>query len=72
MGQITISDPNVKLFLGRFLPLGSLRRKLFFYLGIPILGLLVLAGIFDQVIMPIVTRQGADFPLPSYVDQKVI
>ncbi len=72
MGQITISDPNVKVFLGKYLPVGSLRRKLFFYVGVPILALILLAGIVDQVIMPIITRQGADFPLPSFVDMKVI
>lgn len=72
MGQITLGDPNTKIFLGKYLPAGTLRRRLAFYLGIPFLALLLLAGIFDWMVMPVITRQGADFPLPSYVDMKVI
>jgi serine/threonine-protein kinase len=72
MGQITISDPNEKIILGQYLPAGSLRRRLTIYLGIPLLAILILVGIVDQIVMPIITRQGADFPLPTYVDMKVI
>ncbi len=72
MGQISLGDPNVKVFLGRYLPLGSIRRRVALYLGIPFVALLLIGLIIDQMVMPVITRQGADFPLPSFVDMKVI
>lgn len=72
MDNSTVSERKRKPFLGRFLPPGSLARRLFFWIGIPLLILLVLAGITDQIVMPIITRQGSDFPLPSFIDRRVI
>jgi serine/threonine-protein kinase len=59
-------------FLANYLPPGSRSRKLVFRIGIPILIGLLLLGIVDKVIMPVITRQGTEFPLPSYINQRVI
>jgi beta-lactam-binding protein with PASTA domain len=57
--------------LERWLPYGSWQRKLVFGLGIPLTVLLLLALLVDKVIMPSVTRQGTEFPLPDFVSQRV-
>jgi eukaryotic-like serine/threonine-protein kinase len=73
MGQIIASEETKKqVFLGRWLPDGSRRRKIAFYVGLPLLVILLLLGIFDQVIMPLVTRQGSDFALPDFTGQKAV
>ena len=72
MGQIAITDPDKKVLLGKYLPPGSMRRRLATYIGIPILDLLIFLGVVDRIIMPIVTRQGSDFPLPTFIHMKVI
>lgn len=40
--------------------------------GLPIVILAVMFGLFDNVIMPMVTRQGSDFPLPDFTGQRLI
>ena len=55
----------------RWLPPGSLQRKLVYRLGIPLVGLLLLGIVIDRIVMPIVTRQGSAFPLPSFTDQRL-
>lgn len=73
MGQMIASEETRKQgFLGRWLPQGTRRRKAAFYLGLPFLILLVLLGVFDQIVMPLVTRQGSDFPLPDFTGQKAV
>jgi eukaryotic-like serine/threonine-protein kinase len=73
MGQMIASDETRKqVFLGQWLPDGSWQRKVVFYGLVPILILMALIGIVDQVVMPLVTRQGSDFPLPEFTGQKVI
>lgn len=61
-----------KPILVKWLPLGSLQRKAAFYVGVPLLILLVIAGLVDQLVMPIITRQGTDFTLPDLTNQKVV
>jgi eukaryotic-like serine/threonine-protein kinase len=73
MGQMIASDEAGKqVFLGRWLPEGSRKRKFAFAAGIPLLAILLLLGVFDQVIMPLVTRQGSDFPLPDFTGQTTV
>jgi eukaryotic-like serine/threonine-protein kinase len=59
---------------GRFsswLPPGSTKRKIILRAVLPVL-ILVLTGLLvDKVVMPAVTRQGAAFPLPNFVDRSV-
>lgn len=62
-------DPRI--FLGRYLPPGSLRRRLAIRVGIPLLALLLLVLIFDQMIMPLITRHGSEFQLPDFADQRL-
>ncbi|MFZ1685710.1 MAG: PASTA domain-containing protein [Candidatus Zixiibacteriota bacterium] len=73
MGQMIASNESRKqVFLGQWLPDGSWRRKAVFYLVLPLLILMFLLGIVDQVVMPLVTRQGSDFTLPDFTGQKTI
>jgi len=61
-----------KPILTKWLPLGSIQRKLAFRLLLPLLILVILAGIFDQIVMPAITRQGSEFELPDLTNQKVV
>ena len=73
MGQMIASEETKKqVFLGRWLPEGSWQRKVAVYVGLPLLIILFLMGIFDQVVMPLVTRQGSDFSLPDFTGQKAV
>lgn len=69
-----LSNPHQKsvVWLGRYLPYGSWPRRLFFYLVAPLVTLLVLAMIADKIVMPIVTRQGSEFPLPDFTTQRML
>jgi beta-lactam-binding protein with PASTA domain len=58
-------------WLSRWLPHGSLKRRLVFWLGVPIIALLLVALAADKIVMPIVTRQGSEFPLPDFVGKRM-
>ncbi|MEW6050707.1 MAG: PASTA domain-containing protein [Candidatus Zixiibacteriota bacterium] len=49
-----------------------MRRKLALKLGMPLLLLFLAALLVDQVVMPIITRQGTEFPLPDFTDQRLV
>jgi len=57
--------------LSRWFPHRSLKRRLVFWLGVPLLTLLIVALVADKIVMPIVTRQGAAFPLPDFVGKRM-
>lgn len=59
-------------FLAKPLPPGTRKRKLVFGIGIPLIILLALLGIFDKIVMPAVTRQGSEFALPELKDRKLV
>ena len=54
------------------LPLGSLKRKLVLWLGVPLVIMLTLVWTVDAIVMPIITRHGDEFPLPDFEKQKYI
>jgi len=43
------------------------RRRILFYIGLPILALFISYYLLDSVIMPIITRHGSEFPLPNVI-----
>ncbi|UCD63222.1 MAG: PASTA domain-containing protein [Candidatus Zixiibacteriota bacterium] len=53
-------------FLSDKLPPGSLKRKIAFRVILPLLIILVLVLIVDDIIMPMITRHGDEFPLPDF------
>ncbi len=55
-----------------WLPYGSIWRKLFFGAFVPLVILLVSVVFVDKCVMPIVTRQGSEFPLPDFTGQTVM
>jgi serine/threonine-protein kinase len=61
-----------KPILTKWLPLGSIQRKLAFWLFLPFLILIILIGIIDQIVMPAITQQGSEFELPDLTNQKVV
>ncbi len=67
-----LSSSRWDRFLAKPLPPGSLKRKLVFGFGIPLIILMILAGIFDKIIMPVVTRQGTEFALPDLKDRNLV
>lgn len=69
-----LSHPQQKsvVWLGHYLPSGSIQRRLFFYLVLPLVSLFILALIADKIVMPIVTRQGSEFPLPNFANQRIL
>lgn len=58
--------------LTEWLPHGSWQRKLFFRVGLPLLGIIFLVLIMDKIVMPVVTRQGSEFPLPDFSEQRIL
>jgi len=59
-------------WLSRWLPHGSLQRRLFFWAGLPLLAFIILALVMDKMVMPMVTRQGSEFPLPDFTGQRFL
>jgi len=55
----------------KWLPLGSLQRKIALRAVLPILIIVVLVLMVDRVVMPIVTRQGSAFELPDFSGKTV-
>lgn len=60
-----------RVLLGQWLPLGSLKRRLFFWLFVPFALLFTLLVVFDQLIMPTVVRRGTEFAVPVMVNKKL-
>ena len=69
-----LSGPPHKsaVWLGHYLPSGSIQRRLFFYLVLPLVSFLIVALVMDKIVMPIVTRQGSEFPLPDFTSQRLL
>ena len=59
-------------FLTDYLPYGTWRRKGVFWIGIPLLALVLIWIIMDNFVMMQITRHGEEFPLPSFIDQTVV
>ena len=70
--RLTSPTQKSAVWLGRYLPSGSLQRRLFFGLVIPVVSFLILVLIADKIVMPIVTRQGSEFPLPDFTSQRLL
>ena len=61
-----------KGFLAGLLPYDSLRRKVAFRIGFPLVGLILLVLIVNGIVMPIVTRHGSEFPLPDFTGERLL
>ncbi len=59
-------------FLSDKLPPGSIQRKIAFGAGIPLLSLLILYLIVDNIVMPILTRHGSEFELPDFTGRSFV
>ncbi|MBU8933879.1 MAG: PASTA domain-containing protein [candidate division Zixibacteria bacterium] len=59
-------------FLYDQLPPGSLKRKLAFWVAVPLICLLLGYWIMDDMVMMAVTRHGSEFALPDYTGQTAI
>ncbi|MFQ5452886.1 MAG: PASTA domain-containing protein [Candidatus Zixiibacteriota bacterium] len=59
-------------FWSRNFPLGSRQRKIALGIGIPFLIVIMLYGVVNEIIMPLVTRHGTEFPLPDFSKQRII
>jgi serine/threonine-protein kinase len=69
--RISRKSNPVSVWLDK-LPLVGWQRKLLFYAGIPLLILLVLYLIADDIVMPTVTRHGEEFELPSFTGKTLV
>jgi serine/threonine-protein kinase len=69
-----LSHPQQKsvVWLGRYLPTGSIQRLIVLSIIAPLVVLFLLALIADKIVMPIVTRQGSEFPLPNFTSQRIL
>jgi beta-lactam-binding protein with PASTA domain len=54
-------------FLDRFAPDSRRGRFLYYYLSVPLACLIIIYLLFNNLIMPIVTRHGSEFALPDVV-----
>ena len=58
--------------INSILPYGTVRRKLFLWLGVPFVAAILLLGLLDKCIMPSVTRHGEDYPIPDFTNRRLI
>lgn len=58
--------------MDKWLPPGSRQRKIVLIVILPLIGLILAVIVVDRIVMPIVTRQGAEFPLPDFSGQRLI
>ncbi len=58
--------------ISKWLPPGSLRRKIVLGGVLPLFILVVCIGLMDRIVMPIATRHGKAFPLPDFIGQRLI
>lgn len=58
--------------LHHIMPVGSWRRWLAVWLGVPLLLLIAGLVIADQFVMPIMTRQGSEFKLPDFTNERMV
>jgi len=70
--RLSRSPQMSKGWFSRWLPPGSIQRRLFFGLAVPLVCLMLAALIMDKIVMPIVTRQGSAFPLPDFTSQRLL
>jgi len=59
-------------FLTGPLPYGTFKRKVVLWVVFPLVILLLAYVMVDSVVMPIMTRQGTEFPLPDFVGQRTV
>ena len=59
-------------FLSDRLPYGSWKRRVVMWGALPFLVLLLCYFFVNNLIMPIITRQGDEFVLPSFMNQKLL
>jgi serine/threonine-protein kinase len=59
-------------YFERQLPVGSTKRKLTLWLGIPFLIFVAVMFTLDKIVMPMVTRQGEAFPAPNFINQRLL
>lgn len=76
MSDDSTNDSDVVLrrprFLERQLPIGSSKRKLVLWLGIPFVIFIAVMFTLDKIVMPMVTRQGESFPAPNFINQRLL
>ncbi len=54
------------------LPEGSFLRAVVLWGLVPIVGILILVLIVDNMVLPIITRHGTEFPVPDFVGQRLV
>lgn len=59
-------------FLSNKLPYGTWKRRVVMWGAIPIVVILMFYFFVDDMVMPIITRHGDEFVLPSFVNQKLM
>lgn len=64
-------ENHLKLLYDRYVPSGSRRRKLVYFIVIPVIALAILGLLVDAFVMPIITRHGSEFELPDIVEMLV-
>lgn len=65
-------DSRISGFLDKYLPLGSRKRKIVLWAGIPLLLVIFAYIAVDDIIMPRITRHGDEFTLPNLSNRTVV
>ncbi len=58
--------------MGALLPRGTFKRKVALWVGVPLLSVILVVILFDQIVMKVVTRHGDEFTLPDYTNQPLV
>ncbi len=59
-------------FLSKLLPHGTWQRKIGLYAVLPLVIIILLIIITDQIVMPLITRHGSEFTLPDFIGQRLV
>jgi len=72
MKKIDFKNEKIKETLAKYAPKGSKRRKLFYFVILPLIAFFILVSIVNIIIMPVITRHGDEFPLPDFTDSRLL
>lgn len=72
MKKIDLKNEKVKELFDKYAPQGSKRRKLFYFVILPLIAFFILVSIANIFIMPVITRHGDEFPLPDFTNSRLL
>lgn len=67
-----MNESNKDKILYKYIPEGSKRRKLVYFVVLPLIVFFIIVMIINSIVMPVITRHGDEFPLPDFTNSRLI